>query len=78
MFTRHLARGEQTRQYSIFDALEGWTLEKRENARTVRLVRFEDWHHVERAIAAIKDEVAELERDGWMLTARNGKPVPEA
>jgi hypothetical protein len=74
MFVLHLARGEQTRQYSIRDALEGWTLEKRENARTVRIVRFEDWHHVERAIAAVEGEVAKLEREGWKLL----RPEPQA
>lgn len=65
MFILHLSRGEETRQYVVRDAIEGWELEERADRRTIRSVRFRDWHRVERAIAVIRLEVARLEEEGW-------------
>lgn len=67
MFMLQLSRGEQTRQYVVRDRIEGWELEERENWRTIRSVRYQDWHRVERAIAVIRFEAESLERDGWIL-----------
>jgi hypothetical protein len=33
--------------------------------RVVRKVRYDDWHRVERALTAMRQQVHELEESGW-------------
>jgi hypothetical protein len=68
MFMIHLSRGTETRCYSVSDpGTHGWELNKEENSRIVRSIRYTDWHRVERAIALIHLEAATLEREGWRV-----------
>ena len=37
----------------------------KEDTRIVRRIQYSDWHRVERALSAIRREVAALEDQGW-------------
>jgi hypothetical protein len=65
MFTRSLRNAEHTRRYSIAETPTGWEVRQESDSEVVRLVRYHDWHRVERARRSIATEVDELEAAGW-------------
>ncbi|HSL21325.1 MAG TPA: hypothetical protein VK886_07315 [Vicinamibacterales bacterium] len=69
MLVCQLARGARTCCFSIRDTRgQGWELTEERDRRTVRTVRYTDWHRVELAATLISLEVAALEREGWTVT----------
>ena len=71
MFAVELRRGQETRRFSLRVAAgsAGWELSEETNHRTIRTVRYTDWHRVERAITLMRMEAATLEENGWAASA---------
>jgi len=71
MILLELRRGTETRSFSVTNNRPaGWVLHEQSNCETVRTVRFNDWHRVERAIDLIRQDVAALELEGWKPSGR--------
>ena len=47
---------------------QGWEVREESDREVVRLVRYRDWHRVERARMRIDAEVLALEDRGWSTT----------
>lgn len=68
MFSIRLQRAEHVRQYSIRSARDaGWEVSLEEDHAVTRRVRYDDWHRVERALATVRREVADLTQQGWKV-----------
>ena len=66
MFTVSLRNAAHVRVYSIQSvAGKGWDVVVEEDRAVKRHVRYDDWHRVERALAAFELEVSELTAHGW-------------
>jgi hypothetical protein len=66
MFAISLRRGGHTRRYSVRSiALAGWEVSLEEDRAVSRRVRYRDWHRVERAMALLEREIADLAIQGW-------------
>jgi hypothetical protein len=61
-----LQRANHIREYSIRQvAGQGWEVRVAEDATLTRQMRYRDWHRVERAIASMYRDVADLTAQGW-------------
>jgi hypothetical protein len=75
MFATELTLEGHCRRFVIAPApRDGWELREEFDDRLVRRVHLSDWHRVERAVAILLQDVAELERVGWQAVSR-GRPV---
>ena len=70
MFKTELRQAGHVRRFTIRQASgSGWEVREEEDSRTVRSVRYDDWHRVERALHAMRQQVLELEESGWQRLA---------
>jgi hypothetical protein len=68
MFSIALRHDDHTRKYRVMPGREsGWELTLTEDSQPKKTVRFQDWHRVERALAALQLEVLELTANGWKV-----------
>ena len=68
MFSIALCHDDHTRKYRVTPGQEsGWELTLTEDLTPTRKVHYEDWHRVERALAALQMEVLELTAKGWKV-----------
>ncbi len=68
MFSIALQHAEHTRKYHVSPSKQfGWDLTLTEDLKPTRQVHYEDWHHVERALATLELEVRELTEQGWRV-----------
>ena len=68
MLSIRLQRADHVRQYSIRPARgAGWEVSLEEDRAVTRQVRYDDWHRVERALATLRREVADLTEQGWTV-----------
>jgi hypothetical protein len=75
MYSIALRHHDHTRQYQISPAQRsGWELTLQEDRRYTRQVHYEDWHRVERALAAVRHEVDRLTESGWQVVRASGTP----
>lgn len=65
MFSITLQRAQHVRQYSVTPEGAGWELTLQEDQQLTRQTRYQDWHRVERAVARVRREVADLAAQGW-------------
>ena len=66
MFSVSLRNADHVRVYSIQSrAGKGWDVTLEEDRAVRRRVHYDDWHRVERALAAFELEVSELTAHGW-------------
>ncbi len=71
MFSIALKHAEHTRKYHVTAAQpSGWELTLLEDHQPTRQVHYEDWHRVERALAALELEVSQLTTRGWQVESR--------
>lgn len=67
MYARHFRRAAQTKHFTITDTgSSGWEVREEQNSLVVRIVRYDDWHRVERALLHFKQEAVTLREDGWV------------
>lgn len=68
MLSITLQRAEHIRQYSIRpQSGAGWVIKLEEDQTLTRHVCYRDWHRVERMVARVRQEVADLMARGWEL-----------
>ena len=68
MFDLRLQLAEHIRHYSVSVASpSGWEVRREEDSELTMNNRYEDWHRVERAIAAFQREVLRLTESGWTV-----------
>ena len=73
MFTISLRHDSETRRYSLHASPgSGWVIVREQDRREIRK-HYEDWHRVERALAAVRSEVLELEARGWQVAGDAAK-----
>lgn len=73
MFSIALRHEHHTRQYAVSPSKNsGWELTRQEDLDRVTRVHFEDWHRVERALAAVRLEVEDLTARGWRVEHARG------
>jgi len=66
MFSIALTHADHTRNYRVSPSENfGWDLTLTEDRQATRQVHYEDWHRVERALAALELEVRALTAQGW-------------
>ena len=71
MFRRTLTKTHHTRLFTIQKLTDaGWELRIEQDSRTVRTVRYSDWHRVERAMGSIERQVGQ-----WWPSARLGRSL---
>lgn len=69
MFDKRLRHAQHVRHYSITSAEEwGWEVRLQEDDTLRRYDHYQDWHRVERAMAAFEREVDDLTSRGWQIT----------
>jgi hypothetical protein len=67
MYAQLFRKAAQTRRFSIVDTgSDGWEVREEQNTRVVRIVRYDDWHRVERALLQFAREAMELRASGWV------------
>ena len=70
MYASEFRHDVSTRRFTIrYRLSSGWEVLDERDSTVVRHVILQDWHRVERAIAEIKQEEAQLRRAGWLETA---------
>ena len=73
MFSIALRNEQHTRQYAVSASKKsGWELTRQEDLDLVTRKHFEDWHRVERAVAALRLEVEDLTARGWRVEHAQG------
>lgn len=65
MFTKELTQGGHVRRFTIRNVGSGWEIREEQDTRVVRQTRYDDWHRVERALMTFREQVLELEENGW-------------
>jgi hypothetical protein len=66
MYARIFRKAAQTKSFSITDTgSAGWEVREEQNSRVIRIVRYDDWHRVERAILQFGREALLLRASGW-------------
>jgi hypothetical protein len=66
MFSKELTQAGHVWRFTIREAGgNGWEVREEQDSRVVRTVRYDDWHRVERALVAMRQQVLELEESGW-------------
>jgi hypothetical protein len=77
MFAIALKHDDHTRNYRVTPAQQsGWELTLTEDLTPIRHVHYEDWHRVERALAALQLEIRELTARGWHVDPENRSLPP--
>jgi hypothetical protein len=72
MFSVSLRRADHVRQYSISArGGAGWEVKLEEDRALKRHMEYDDWHRVERTLAMLRREVAELVQQGWEIQSTN-------
>jgi hypothetical protein len=66
MFTRELIQGGHVRRFTIRESAHGWEVREEQDRRVIRHVEYQDWHRVERALVSFRQQVLELEQNGWL------------
>lgn len=67
MYARSLRKAAHTRRFSIHDTgTSGWQVLDEQDSKVLRNVLYDDWHRVERAIAAFAVEALTLRQTGWV------------
>lgn len=67
MYARLLRKAAHTRRFTIRDTgTSGWQVLDEQDARIVKSVLYDDWHRVERAMAAFAAEASMLQKAGWV------------
>jgi hypothetical protein len=70
MFTKVLVQAGHIRRFTIRAAGGyGWEVREEQDSHVVRNVRYDDWHRVERALLTMRQQVLQLEEDGWRAAA---------
>ena len=70
MFSQRLRNASHVRQFLISDAgTSGWEVREEIDSEVVRLIRYFDWHRVERAQREFEREVLLLRERGWTEAA---------
>jgi hypothetical protein len=73
MFSIARRHEQHTRQYAVSASQpSGWELTLQEDLERTKRVHFEDWHRVERAVAAVRLEIEELTSRGWHVEDSRG------
>jgi hypothetical protein len=68
MFSISLHRANHIRRYSVSAASgSGWEVRLENDRALTRLEHYQDWHRVERIVAAFRREVSELTEQGWQI-----------
>ena len=68
MYSIALRHDQHTKNYRVTPAREsGWELTLTEDLKPTKTVTYQDWHRVERALAALELEVLELTANGWKV-----------
>ena len=66
MFTRELKQAGHRKRFSISEVPgEGWEVREETDSEPVRVLKYRDWHRVERARMRIDAEVLDLKSRGW-------------
>jgi hypothetical protein len=66
MYAQSFRRAAQTKKFSITDTgSSGWEVREEQNSLVVRIVRYDDWHRVERALLHFAREAVSLRASGW-------------
>jgi len=72
MFEIDVASAAHRRHYSVLPAGDaGWEARLEEDSAVRWSGTYADWHRVERAVARIQREVAELVERGWIVVPPN-------
>ena len=67
MYARNFRRAAQTRSFSITDTgSSGWEVREEQDSLVVRIVRYDDWHRVERALLHFARQAVALREKGWV------------
>jgi hypothetical protein len=66
MFQMRMRNADRTRRFQVREQGGRWEVSTEEDSRVVRSVHYDDWHRVERALAAFRLEVSALEQQGWV------------
>jgi hypothetical protein len=67
MYARVLKKADQVRTFTITSTADaGWEVREEQDSRTVRAVRYTDWHRVERAKLAFAQQALDLRNAGWI------------
>ena len=69
MYDTALQKARQLRRFTIRQQGLGWEVVEQNERTIVKRLLLSDWHRVERAMAMIKIEEADLQRRGWQKTA---------
>jgi len=66
MFSKELHNGGHTKRFSIREnGRDGWDVREEQDDRVLRETCYTDWHRVERALSAFRQEIGQLEDRGW-------------
>ena len=66
MYTRLLQKAAHTRKFTISaEGVSGWEVRDEQDSHVIQLVRYRDWHRVERAKMTFALEALVLEESGW-------------
>lgn len=69
MYASSLRNADQTRRFTITDASDsGWEVREESDSHVVKIVRYTDWHRVERALMTFATVTATLKMAGWVET----------
>ena len=67
MYARSFRRAATHERFTIIDTgSAGWEVREEQNSRVVRIVRYDDWHRVERALLHFAREAVTLRENGWI------------
>jgi hypothetical protein len=67
MYARSLRKAAHTRRFTIHDTGScGWQVLDEQDSKVLRSVLYDDWHRVERAMAAFALEALTLRQTGWV------------
>ena len=76
MFTRELKQAGHSKRFTIHAVPgQGWEVREESDTEVVRLVRYRDWHRVERALDGFKHEILDLRERGWQVGEMTGWPA---
>jgi hypothetical protein len=66
MYARTLRNATHVRTFTITTGGMGWEVREEQDSRLIRHIYYDDWHRVERARKTFAEEVAALQRSGWV------------
>ena len=65
-FHKTVRNGQHVRRYSIRSIETGWEVHAQQDSHSIRHVRYDDWHRVERARRSMLEGIEALRLDGWV------------